>query len=81
MTISDRTWPVPNVVLLGNVLNQTGLDGKAITAENWRKEISSQISTYNRDKVISNVCPFVEKQRDLELLTKETLIELLQNKG
>jgi hypothetical protein len=81
MTISDRTWPVPNVVLLGNVLNQTGLDGKAITAENWRKEISSQISTYNRDKVISNACPFVEKQRDLELLTKETIIELLQNKG
>jgi hypothetical protein len=66
---------------LSNGLKQTGWDDKAITAENWRKEISSKISTYNWDKVISNVCPFVGKQRDLKLLTKENLIELLQYKG
>lgn len=79
--LSDRTWPEPNIVLLNNALKQTGWKGREITAENWRKETSVQISKYNWDKVIADVRSFVEKQRDLELLTKENLIKMLKING
>jgi predicted nucleotidyltransferase component of viral defense system len=79
--LSDRTWPEPNIVLLNNALKQTGWKGKEVTAENWRKKISVQISKYDWDKVIADVRPFVEKQRDLEMLTKGNLIKLFENKG
>jgi predicted nucleotidyltransferase component of viral defense system len=78
--LSDRTWPEPNIVLLNNALKQTGWKGKEITDENWRKKTAIQISKYDWDKVITDVRPFVEKQRDLAILTKENLIKLLENK-
>lgn len=78
--LSDRTWPEPNIVLLNNALKQTGWIGKAVTAENWRKKISVQVSKYDWNKVIADARPFVEKQRDLGMLTKEILIKLLENK-
>jgi hypothetical protein len=40
-----------------------------------------RISKYHWDKVIADVRPFVEKQRDLGMLTKENLIKSLENKG
>ena len=79
--LSDKTWPEPNLVLLNHALKQTGGKGKAVTAENWRNKISVLISMYDWDKVMADVRPFVEKQRDLEMLTKENLIKLLENKG
>ena len=66
--LSDRTWPEPNIAFLNNALKQT----------NWREETALKISKYDWDKVIADVRPFVEKQRDLEMLTKETLIQLLK---
>lgn len=78
--LSDRTWPEPNIALLDNALKQTGWTGEAVTVENWRKKISLQISKYDWDKVIADVRPFVEKQRDLEMLTKENLLKLLEAK-
>jgi len=76
--LSDRAWPGPNIVLLNNALKQTGWKGKKITADNWRKETAVRISKYDWDKVITDVRPFVEKQRELEMLTKENLLKLLQ---
>ncbi len=79
--LSDRTWPQPNIVLLNNALKQTGWKGKEITAENWRKKISEQISKYDWKKVITDARPFVEHQRDLAMLIKENLIALLVSKS
>ena len=62
--LSDRTWPEPNIVLLSSALKQTGWKGQSVTVENWRKEVSAQISKYDWDKVSADVRPFVEKQRD-----------------
>ena len=77
--LSDRTWPEPNIVFLNNALKQTGWSGGTITSENWRKETAKSISKYNWDRVIEDVRPFLEKQRDLDLLTKENLIKMLEN--
>lgn len=79
--LSDRTWPQPNIVLLNNALKQMGWKGREITAENWRKKISAQISNYDWNKVITDARPFVENQRDLAMLTKENLTGLLANKS
>jgi len=78
--LSDRTWPEPNIVLLNNALKQTGWKGKEVTAKNWRKETALRISKYDWGKVIADVRPFLEKQRDLGMLTKGNLIKLLENK-
>jgi predicted nucleotidyltransferase component of viral defense system len=78
--LSDRTWPEPNILLLNNALKQTGWKGKEITNENWRKETAIQISKYDWDKVITDVRPFVEKQSDLAILTKENLKNMLETK-
>jgi hypothetical protein len=40
----------------------------------------SRISEYNWSHVISDASPLVEKQKDLELLTKENLIKMLEVK-
>jgi predicted nucleotidyltransferase component of viral defense system len=77
--LSDKTWPDPNIVFLNNALKQTGWRGKKITEGNWRKETAVCISKYDWKKVISDVRPFVEKQKELEMLTKEILIKLLEN--
>jgi predicted nucleotidyltransferase component of viral defense system len=79
--LTDRTWPEPNIALLNNALHQTGWKGKEIAADNWREETAMRISKYDWDKVIADVRPFVEKQRDLEMMTKEILLKLLDSKA
>lgn len=75
--LSDRTWPPPNIPFLNNALKQTGWSSGKITSENWKKETAKRISKYNWDRVIEDVRPFVERQKDLELLTKDNLIKML----
>ncbi|MBC8468995.1 MAG: nucleotidyl transferase AbiEii/AbiGii toxin family protein [Planctomycetes bacterium] len=75
--LSDRTWPEPNIVLLNNALKQTGFSGAEMTATNWRKEIALKVSEYDWLKVIADVHPFIERQEDLKILTKQNLIKLL----
>jgi len=74
---SDKTWPQPNVTLLNNALTQSHWAGEKITADNWKQNIISVLSGYDWQKVIADVRPFVENQRDLEMLTKESLTKLL----
>jgi predicted nucleotidyltransferase component of viral defense system len=76
--LSDRNWPGPNIVLLNNALKQTGWKGKVIRQDNWRKKIALLISEYVWDKVITDVRPFLEKEEDLKMLTKENILKLLQ---
>jgi predicted nucleotidyltransferase component of viral defense system len=76
--LSDRTWPGPNIILLNNALRQTHGETKEITVNNWRDEISMRISGFDWDKVIADIRPFVDKQKDLEMLTRENLLSLLK---
>jgi hypothetical protein len=76
--LSDRNWPGPNIILLNNALKQTGWKGKVITRDNWRKETALRISEYVWDRVIADVRPFLEKEEDLKMLTKENILKLLQ---
>jgi hypothetical protein len=74
---SDRTWPHPNIALLNNALAQSNWSGEKITADNWKQNIIAVLSGYDWQKVIADVRPFVENQRELEMLTKDSLTKLL----
>lgn len=75
--LSDRNWPGPNIVLLNNALKQTGWQGGIITRDNWRRETALRISEYIWGRVIADVRPFLEKEEDLKMLTKENILKLL----
>jgi predicted nucleotidyltransferase component of viral defense system len=75
--LSDRSWPGPNVTLLNNALTQTGWQGAVISAENWRSEIVGSIAEWDWDKVVADVRPFIEREGDLDLLSKENVLKLL----
>lgn len=77
--LSDRTWPEPNIILLNNALKQTGWPGPQFTKENWRQQIAARLSEFDWDKVIADVKPFVEKQSDIQMLTPQNLIKLLND--
>jgi len=76
--LSDRTWPVPNIILLNNALKQTEWCGPEMTVDNWRKETALRVSQYDWDKVIADAHPFVERQNDLQMLNRQNLIKLLE---
>lgn len=75
--LSDRSWPPPNLTLLNNALAQTGWRGPALTAQNWRQVVAAQARRADWSKVVSDVRPFLERERDVELLTKDNLLKLL----
>jgi len=75
--LSDRTWPEPNIELLNNALKQNRGERIEITADSWRTETARRISEYDWERVIADVRPFIEKQEELKLMTKENLLKLL----
>lgn len=75
--LSDRTWPAPNLTLLNNALKQTMTHPPQLNEQNWRNELSKKISTFNWKEAIADIKPFIEKQEQLELLSKENILRLL----
>ncbi|NLZ03552.1 MAG: nucleotidyl transferase AbiEii/AbiGii toxin family protein [Phycisphaerae bacterium] len=76
--LSDRTWPVPNLELLNNALAQTGRQDPEVTPENWRGLIRRRIETLQWKQVVDDVKPFLERPGDVNLLTRETLLSVLE---
>ena len=52
-----------------------------MTGDNWRKETVARMLRYHWDNVLADDQPFIEKQQDSEMLTKDNLIKLLEGKG
>lgn len=75
--LSDRSWPEPNIEFLNNAMSQTGWEGPTVTADNWRGRISRRLDAFDWTRVIADVRPFLERQQDLQLLTREALQALL----
>lgn len=76
--LSDQTWPAPNIELLNNALRQTSESNIQLTKDNWRKHVSERIEQFDWEKVIADVKPFIEKQSDIQLLTKENVLKVLK---
>jgi hypothetical protein len=76
--LSNRDWPEPNLRLLNHALKQTDWEGEKMTAGNWRGVVRSKLEQLSWDSVVEDVEPFLEKQAQVELLTRENLLSLLE---
>ncbi len=75
--LADDTWPEPNLVQLGHALRQTGWDGEPVTAGNWYRLVRERLSALDWEQARLDVTPFLEREQDLALVTKSTLLGLL----
>jgi hypothetical protein len=75
--LSDPTWPLPNLTLLNNALDQTNWKGGILTLSNWREIILQRLKSLQWKTVVDDVRPFVEPTFDLQLLTPENQERLL----
>ena len=76
--LSNRDWPEPNLRLLNHALQQTDWGGERMTLDNWRGVVRSKLAQLSWDSVVEDVEPFLEKQAQVELLTRENLLSLLE---
>lgn len=78
--LSDRAWPLPNLVLLNNALAQTGWSRPPLTEADWRGAVRERLEGMEWPRIVSDVRPFLESPADMDLLTPESL-DLLLGKG
>jgi len=76
--LSNRRWPEPNLILLNNALKQSGWKGGNLSQDNWREVIWKRVNSMPWDRVLDDVSPFLEKEAELQLLTRENLLGLLE---
>ncbi|MGB3219823.1 MAG: nucleotidyl transferase AbiEii/AbiGii toxin family protein, partial [Anaerolineae bacterium] len=75
--LSDPDWPAPNLTLLNNALRQTGWPGPEMTRETWRPVLADQLRRLNWDHVVDDVRPLLDLGADLELLTLENMLQVV----
>lgn len=69
----------PNYIMLNNAMAQTFKKPVQIIQENWKAEIKKVVKTLDWVKVRNDVGRFLEDPTELELLTSETFINLLES--
>jgi predicted nucleotidyltransferase component of viral defense system len=79
--LAERTWPAPNLDLLNSALAQTGWKGATMTAANWREQIRQRTETLDWERARADVRPFLERQRDIDLVRQGILAKLLVGHG
>ncbi len=75
--LADRGWPAPNFDLLNAAVEQTGWDGPALSADNWRTELARRLEALDWERARADVRPFLERERDIDLVSCEALKKLL----
>jgi len=76
--LSDPDWPAPNLVLLNNALQQTGWGGAPLTERNWRATVRNRLQALAWDRVVTDVRPFLQPSVNLDLLTLENVLQVLE---
>jgi len=75
--LADREWPEPNLIQLNTALSQTAWDGPALTDNNWRDEIGRRLEALDWERARADVRPFLERERDIDLVTYTSIKKLL----
>jgi hypothetical protein len=76
--LSDRNWPVPNLILLNHALSQSDWSGPILTFENWREVVRGRIETISFEHASMDVRPFLVSDEDIKLVSRENLLRLLE---
>ncbi len=79
--LSDPDWPEPNLPLLRAALAQGGTSVPADLERIWRLLIAERLQVMDWALVLADVRPFIENSHEIELLTRENLLSLLQPKS
>lgn len=77
--LSERSWPAPNLDLLNNALRQSGWSSDSLTPETWRAPVAAKISDLDWDRVTVDVRPFLERAGEIDLVTRENALKLLES--
>lgn len=77
--LSERSWPAPNLDLLNNALRQSGWSSGSLTPETWKVPVAVKIRDLAWDRVIADVRPFLEKAEEIDLVTRENALKLLES--
>lgn len=77
--LADRSWPAPNLPFLNAALLQTRWPGPPMTPANWRRQLRKRIRGLDWEKARADVLPFLERERDLDLVEKDLLDGLLRS--
>ena len=75
--LSAPDWPAPNLPLLNAALRQSGWAGTELTFDSWRAVLRERLDALNWGQVAADVEPFLERQEDVGLVTKENALSLL----
>jgi len=75
--LSDRTWPSPNLTLLNNALNQSGWAGPEVTVDMWRDFVRTRIATFEWDRILADVEPFLESPAERDLVSRASVDRVL----
>jgi hypothetical protein len=79
--LSDRDWPAPNLVLLNNALAQTGWNGPALNEASWVEAVRTRLRSARWEALAADVGPLLESPEERELLTRETVTRLLDERA
>ena len=75
--LADRHWPEPNLDQLNAALMQTAWNGPTLTDNNWRGELARRLEVLDWERARADVRPFLERERDLDLVSYTTIKRLL----
>ena len=75
--LSAPDWPAPNLPLLNAALRQSGWDGAELTPNSWRATLRERFDALDWVQVGSDAGPFLERQEEVGLITKENVLGLL----
>lgn len=75
--LADDSWPAPNLLQLNNALHQTGWSGENANPENWRLMVANRLDSLDWKQAQSDVAPFLEREQDLALVSRDSLLGLL----
>jgi len=79
--LADRSWPPPNLDFLNAAMAQTDWPGPVMTPDNWRGILRQRIGSLDWERARADVRPFLERERDIALVTAETLAGVLVDRG
>ncbi len=75
--LADDSWPPPNLLQLNNALRQTGWNEPPLTGDTWRAVLAKRLESVSWAQAQQDVSPFLEREQDLSLVSKTTLLSLL----
>lgn len=75
--LAGPTWPAPNLVQSNKALRQSRWDAPVVTAANRRELIRDKLNTIEWREALRDVSPFLERERDMALVSRDVLLPLL----